>query len=163
MHTLLFAWALCTALGMFLTQWWQAGREGPGTCCRSECVPAWRSGCCWGPPGVCSCSTEGSARQPCRQKIFLASHAQDFFREVVAMQPCLFLVSGTVCLLSLYTWKREPAVLLEKGSSFTNGCPCLQLWKHRVWNRRNPCFLVGGNPQQGFTAPGGNTSLTTWS
>lgn len=79
------------------------------------------------------------------------------------MQPCLFLVCDTVCLLSLYTWKGEPAVLLEKGSILTNGHPCFQFWKHRVWSRRNPRSLLGGNPQQGFTTPEGIASLTTWS
>lgn len=126
-----------------------AGREGPGARCSSECVPSWSSGCCWGPLGAFGCSTQGPACQPCRQNIFLASHAQDFFREGVAMQPCLFLVCDTVCLLSLYTWKGEPAVLLEKGSSLTNGHPCFQFWKHRVRSRRNPHSLVGGNSSWG--------------
>jgi len=106
--------------------------------------------------GSCLC-------QPYRQKIFLASHTQDCFREVVAMQSCLFLVCDTVCLLSLYTWKGEPAVLLEKGSNLTNGRPYFEFWKHRVWSRRNPHSLAGSNPQRGFAAPVRMTSLATWS
>lgn len=61
------------------------------------------------------------------------------------MQPCLFLVCDTVCLLSSYTWKGEPAVLQEKGSGLTNGRPCFQ-GAGKILEQKKSTFSCGRQP-----------------
>lgn len=162
MHTLLFACALCTALGMILTQSSWAGREGSGSTLQFRVCPCLKVWVLLRSFGCLRLQHPGSCL-PALQAKDIPCISRSRFLQRSGCYAALFIPGMWHCLLSLYTWKGEPPVLLEKGSSLTNGHPCFQFWKHRVWSRRNPHSLVGGNPQQGFTAPGGITSLTTWS
>lgn len=63
-------------------------------------------------------------------------------------------------LLHLAGWA---GLLLEEGAALPNGCPSSRLGKRRLWSTRNPCCLLGGDLQQGFTFLRGITSFSAWS